>query len=344
MFTRLLRSQRVGSLTFIINNYNMIFTGIDVSKDRLNAACINMQGEVLFETETINNALGFRKILSLAEKYAGGKPFRIGFESTGIYHLKLLKFCLGNNLSAFIINPVLCAQATRLSVRPRKTDRTDAVLISQLTMSGKGREIQEFDLPKGRRTILNTIDKYKEFIQSLKCHRHSSVAEDEAILGYVHNSLKESIDYLENEVKTLKAILKSLDSADTELLCSFSGISSFAAHKIIDRIGEVRRFSNGSKLVAFAGYEPKPIQSGSSINYHGRITKRGSGKLRHVLFQCAFVASVHDPELKEFYTRLRSRGVHHTAAVCAVARKLILRIYAVLKRGTPYIPHKVLTC
>lgn len=321
----------------------MNFIGIDVSKDKLNAACINIQGEVLFEIEAINNRLGFQKILKRIEKYAGDSPYKIGFESTGIYHLKLLKFCLDNKLNAFIINPVLCAQATRLSIRPRKTDRIDAILIAQLVMSGKGREIHSCDLPKGRKAILNAIDKYKECLQKLKGHKHNAVADDAVILDLVHNSLKESIAYLENEVKTLKNILSSLDNTETKLLCSLVGISSFSAHKIIDQIGAIDRFSNGNKLVAFSGYEPKPIQSGSSINYHGRITKRGSRKFRHILYLCAGVARQYDPELKEFFERLRSRGVHHTAAVCAVARKLLLRIYAVLKRGTPYIPQKVLT-
>ncbi|MFH0837703.1 MAG: transposase [Patescibacteria group bacterium] len=103
----------------------MYFIGVDVSKDKLNAACIDIQGEVIFETEAINNILGFRKILNLIKKYAGADPYKIGFESTGIYHLQFLKFCLENKLNAFIINPVLSAQATRLSIRPRKTDKID---------------------------------------------------------------------------------------------------------------------------------------------------------------------------------------------------------------------------
>lgn len=212
----------------------MNFIGIDVSKDKINAACINIQGKVLFEVEAINNRLGFQKILKRIEKYAGNSSYKIGFESTGIYHLKLLKFCLDNNLNAFIINPILCAQATRLSIRPRKTDRIDAVLIAQLVMGGKGREIHPCDLPKGRKAILNAIDKYKECLQRLKGHKHNSVADDAAILDLVHNSLKESIACLENEVKILKNILSSLDNAETKLLCSLVGISSFSAHKIID--------------------------------------------------------------------------------------------------------------
>lgn len=322
----------------------MYFIGVDVSKDNLNAACISIQGEVIFETEAINNISGFRKILSLLEKHAGGKPYRIGFESTGVYHLKFLKFCLDNRLNAFIINPVLSAQAVRLSVRPRKTDRIDAVLIAQLVMGGQGRLIASYDLPQGRKAILNAIDQYQQCLQKLKGHLHNMRAEDSVILAAVQQSLKESIRQMAEEVKALKKMLDSMNTRETELLCSLVGISTFSAHKILDQIGTIDRFARGEQLVAFTGLEPKPIKSGSSIDYRGKITKRGSRKLRQIIYQCAGVARIYDCELKEFFEKRRSGGLHHTAAVCAVGRKLLLRIHAVLKRGTPYIPQKVLTC
>jgi len=322
----------------------MYFIGVDVSKDKLDAACINLQGEVIFETEAINNPLGFKKILNRLKAHTGNHFYKIGFESTGIYHLKFLKFCLENKLNAFIINPVPSAQAVRLSVRPRKTDRTDAVLIAQLVMSGQGRLIASYDLPQGRKAILNAIDQYTECLQKLKGHLHCMRSEDPITLAAVRHSLEDSIKQMTGEVKMLKKMLDSMNTRETELLCSLTGVSTFSSHKILDQIGTADRFARGEQLVAFAGLEPKPIQSGSSINRHGKITKRGSRKLRHVIYQCASIARIYDPELKEFFEKRRSGGLHYTAAVCAVGRKMLLRIHAVLKRGTPYIPQKVLTC
>jgi len=322
----------------------MYFIGVDVSKDKLNAACINVQGEIIFETEAINNILGFRKILNIIKKYVDENPYRIGFESTGIYHLQFLKFCLENKLSAFIINPVLSAQATRLSVRPRKTDKIDAVLIAQLVMSGHGRLVASYDLPQGRKVILNAIDQYQQCLQKLKGSFRNMRTEDTVILTVVEQSMRKGIEYITREIKALKKMLESMNTKETELLCSFVGISTFSAHKIFDQIGSIDRFAHSNQLVAFTGLEPKPIKSGSSIDYHGKITKRGSRKLRHVIYQCASIARMHDPELKVFFEKRRAGGLHYTAAVCAVGRKLLLRIHTVLKRGTPYIPQKVLTC
>ena len=45
---------------------------------------------------------------------------------------------------------------------------------------------------------------------------------------------------------------------------------------------------------------------------------------------------MHDPELKAFYQKKRAEGKRHSAATCAVARKLTLRIFSVLKRRSAY--------
>ena len=46
----------------------------------------------------------------------------------------------------------------------------------------------------------------------------------------------------------------------------------------------------------------------------------------------AEVARHWDVELAEFYHRLLDRGLHHNQAICAVANKLAVRVYAVMKR------------
>jgi hypothetical protein len=44
----------------------------------------------------------------------------------------------------------------------------------------------------------------------------------------------------------------------------------------------------------------------------------------------------YDPELQAFSRRLVRRGLHRKAAICAVAAKLLRRLYAVLSRGESY--------
>ncbi|AFW03094.1 transposase [Gluconobacter cerinus] len=57
----------------------------------------------------------------------------------------------------------------------------------------------------------------------------------------------------------------------------------------------------------------------------------------HALYLAADTARKTDPELAELYWRLMTlKGHHHKQALCAVANRIVNRIFSVLKRGKPY--------
>ena len=60
--------------------------------------------------------------------------------------------------------------------------------------------------------------------------------------------------------------------------------------------------------------------------------------MRQALYLAAASAERCDPELKATFERKRGEGKGYKAATIVVARRLIARIYAVWKRGTPYRP------
>ena len=64
--------------------------------------------------------------------------------------------------------------------------------------------------------------------------------------------------------------------------------------------------------------------------------KRGSPYLRQALWQAASMAVLYDPQLKAYYQRKKAEGKHHGTAIGAVCRKLVARIYIILKENRPY--------
>ena len=156
-------------------------------------------------------------------------------------------------------------------------------------------------------------------------------------------SLKERLKKLEKTIKEeIKEYTLSLEKEYSQesviqLLTSIPGIGFKSAFTIWTEIGDINRFNSPKKLVAFAGLDPRIRQSGHCLNNQGKLTKRGSPHLRQALFVAASIARMHDPELKAYYEKKRSEGKKYTVAVCAVARKLINRIYIVWKRQTPYV-------
>ena len=58
--------------------------------------------------------------------------------------------------------------------------------------------------------------------------------------------------------------------------------------------------------------------------------------MRRALYICWVVLRV-DGDLRDFYRRLRERGKPGKVAVIAVARKLLMQLNAVARRGTPWV-------
>jgi transposase len=119
---------------------------------------------------------------------------------------------------------------------------------------------------------------------------------------------------------------------------SIPGVGKVTAAIILSEIGDINRFSEPAKLVAFAGIDPTVKQSGDFQGTKNKMSKRGSSYLRRAAWISANVASFHDPVLSAFYKKKRSEGKPHLVAVGAVARKLLYIVFALLKSGKLYDP------
>lgn len=154
----------------------------------------------------------------------------------------------------------------------------------------------------------------------------------------------QQLSTLEREIDELAAQLE-----EYELLQSIPGIGEKIAATIISEIGEIDRFNHPKKLVAFSGLDPSVFESGRFKGTKNHITKRGSARLRHMLYT-AVRCSIRDrrkkkttPEtiarnkrLRAFYDLKREEGKPYKVAIIACANKLLHWIYAILKTKTPF--------
>ena len=114
-----------------------------------------------------------------------------------------------------------------------------------------------------------------------------------------------------------------------DLLLGFTGIDYYGALLLLYEIGDITRFSNPKKLVAWVGLAPSLHQSGN-VRFNGRITRQGNKRIRWYLIEASQKAARYDPKLKPFYERI-ARRKGHQKAVIASARKLLKCIYIMLK-------------
>lgn len=148
----------------------------------------------------------------------------------------------------------------------------------------------------------------------------------------------EQINFLEKQLAELEEQITLLLSQTNDVITTIPGIGEVLGAVIIGEIGDINRFDEPGKLVAFAGLDATVKQSGEFTGTRSRLSKRGSPYLRRAIWLAASRAAFCDPILSEYYRSLRARGKHHLTAVSAVARKMCNIIFAILKENRPYEP------
>ena len=145
------------------------------------------------------------------------------------------------------------------------------------------------------------------------------------------------IDFCEAEIAGIERVIapEALASAEVRRLMSVPGVNVITAASFMAAIGEIGRFSNRRKLVAYLGLDPKVRQSGATAAARGRISKQGSASARHALVEASWSTIRNPGPIRAFYGRIRARRGHQVA-ITAAARKLACLFWCMLSRGEDY--------
>ena len=134
----------------------------------------------------------------------------------------------------------------------------------------------------------------------------------------------------------LKLEMQSLASSLPEypMVMRMFGVDPALGPQLMAEIGDVRRFHSKKALVAFAGIDAPPYQSGQMDIYSRSISKRGSASLRRTLFLLMGVylqnAPVNEP-VYQFMDKKRSEGKPYKVYMMASANKFLRIYYASVK-------------
>lgn len=146
--------------------------------------------------------------------------------------------------------------------------------------------------------------------------------------------VEESAKLLNSTLETLAAIRAEMDKLSStlpeyETVLSLYGVGRVMCSQLVAEIGDVRRFEHSKSLVAMAGIDPPPDQSGQHDPKSRSISKRGSPLLRKTLFQIMQVFLQKQPinePVYQFLDRKRTEGKPYRVYMIAAANKF-LRIY-----------------
>lgn len=146
----------------------------------------------------------------------------------------------------------------------------------------------------------------------------------------------EQLGAISSAVVDLRREMNSLAETLPEypVVMEMFGVGPSLGPQLMAEIGDVRRFHSKKALVAFAGIDAPPYQSGQ-IDVHSRsISKRGSPALRRTLFLVMSVILQRSPEdepIYQFMDKKRSEGKPYRVYMMASANKFLRIYYATVK-------------
>lgn len=318
--------------------------GIDVAKHTFDIATLQPNGKYRTRSKLANASSGFAQVCEWLEKHAGPDAW-IVMEATGIYHEALATFLFEQGYRVSVVNPAQTAAYAKTQLSRGKTDKTDAKLIAnfgQNQLANARLRLWQPEPPahKRLRALVRRLADLREMEQM---ERNRLESADANVQDSIHTVLR----HIEEEInRTLKTIEEHIDNDPDlrqrkELLTSIQGFGDQTAALLLGELGDPLAFRSAKAVAAFAGLTPRPNQSGE---HRGPtpISRIGSGFLRSRLYMPAISALQHNPAIKAFAERLRSRGKSGKQIVCAAMRKLLHIAYGVLKSGKPFDPELAL--
>ena len=140
----------------------------------------------------------------------------------------------------------------------------------------------------------------------------------------------EQIELLDSQLKRTEQEITDIITSLDSVIMTIPGIGAVNGGMILGEIGDIKRFSSPSKLLAFAGLDPSVYQSGNFQAKRTRMSKRGSRAFRYALMNAAHNVVKNNATFKAYYDKKRDEGRSHYNALGHCAGKLVRIIHKML--------------
>lgn len=316
----------------------IVIVGVDVSK-----ATLDLFIKPLNKAYRVtNNKAGYKQWLEEITLVLADSKVLVVMEHTGLYSNRFEQF-----LQTMLIDycKVAALQIKRsMGVTRGKNDKIDAERIADY--GWMRRDILSADQPpvlkltelkqllslraKLVKDRSGYITRLKEMKATGCCDRFQNRIHEKTI-----KFLSEQIDLIEDQMKMLIQSNAEIKST-CELLRSIKGIGWIIAAYMISCTGNFKRFSNARKFNCYAGLAPFKYESGSSIRGRSRVSHLANKEVKSMLNLAAYCAIRCDQEMKQYYQKRVLEGKRKMSCVNIIRSKLVARMFAVVKRQTPY--------
>ena len=314
--------------------------GADLSKKAIDFVCHNT-GQYL---QISNDHAGFKSFLKWTNLQGVTlKETLVVMEHTGLYSLLFEEFLHKHVVPFKKVNALQIIRSAGI-VRG-KSDKLDAARIASFGYEKREKLPMEKPTPsslKRLKMLYSTRERIvklrSSLLNAIKEYRHVKVKEKDIILKSqmdVIKSMDKQVSKIEEEVAALIKQDASLQSNFT-ILQSITGVGKVVALATIIKTENFTRFTNWRKFACFCGTAPFEHSSGSSIRKRTRVSHLADKQMKTLLDLAAKNAIQYDKELKNYYQRRVQLGKPKMSTINIVRNKILSRMFAVIKRQTPF--------
>jgi transposase len=347
---------------FVPRNYD-VFAGLDVDKTSIAATFAAHDGTI----KSMRIPYDADNLLNYVGKKFTGKRVAFAYEA-GPTGYGLYDRLTAGGYPCLVVSPSMVPTAPGHHV---KTNRLDSLKIAE---SLRGGQLKSIHVPttsyRDLRHLIQLRDTCVRQASATKCRIKAlllfegipfpaagaagqwsrtvvtelKILECPGAVRFKVDQLIAALEFSEKQVLTTTKEIRRFCTQDAEIyrnilfLTTIPGIGWITGTHLLARIGDWREMGNVRQLGAYLGLTQRENSTGLDVN-RGSITRTGDGRLRNKLIQCAWVAIRKDPELDVFYRRIYQKHPKQAApkkAIVAVARKMTMRIHAVLRHQRPY--------
>jgi transposase len=322
------------------------FIGIDISKDTFDYALIKDSNlSIPISGKTTNNPSGLVKF----EEFLKRQGIDMGetlfcMEHTGIYCRLLSQYLVENNCHVWLEMPVQIIRSQ--GVQRGKNDHIDAIRIAEYACEKKDKAVlwqpprevvlQINDLLTLRDRLIESRKSLKQPIKEFQ----DAGFKDTARL--IESRCSGTLKALDKEIGQIEKELDKLINKDSnlkklyDLATSVPGIGKITALTLLFFTNEFTLYTNAKQLACYCGVAPFGHTSGTSVKGKPKVSNFANKRLKKLLHLVAMVTISCDKELSLYYQRKVSEGKNRMLVINAIRNKVLHRLSAVIKRGTPY--------
>lgn len=316
--------------------------GIDVSNLTLDVTLYNSEKHRQFA----NSAIGFVAMQKWVSSKAGSLSQLIYcFEHTGWYCILLSHFLYDQSMFYCCVNAIEIKRS--MGFKRGKSDKTDSYEIARYAWLRKDELKPSVPIPVKLLELQRLMSLREQLVKqntALKNLKKGMLVTLQNATGDTSvKIINQSLRQIEAQVKKVEKSMDELIRKDVQmqenytLSKSVKGVGRILAIQMLVHTHNYTRFNTWRQFSAYCGLVPYPYQSGTSIHGRKKTHAISDVKLKSLLSMSAISAIQHDAELRLYYQKRVTEGKPKMVALNIIRNKIVSRVFATVKRRTPYV-------